>query len=343
MIHTINFNWKHLGRAMVCFALALCLMGNAFLTPVNASAIVYSTVAIRATLVVASIIIGLGVSEAPGSGSFSQLVNDTIAALNLGSVIDVVTWAASGFQKYAAPQSLVEKVRNYLFSSSTIKSEYQAPTASGYLLEVSPGTVFTYSSGDIVVGSSCYAMTYMGSSSTSRVLILASASGYPSHTYSGTKSDKCETYVYGGFYFKKIKYFDSWLEPNSGCYGGTITNYSDWQEFARAFADGSLVISPTYVPTVSQGFAAGTIAKETDDLAKGYTAWYANSVTVPGTITGTGEEDEEDVALPIAPGQTWGDTIGKTQDDVWNGNASRTEIDAGSSSSSISYFFTRSF
>ena len=311
MTRTINFNWKHLGRTLVCFALVLCLMGNAFLTPVNASAIVYSTVAIGATLVVASIVSGLGICAGADDTSLSRLVSDIITTLNLGATIDVVTWVASGFQKYAVPVSLIDAVRPLVYTGAQITRK---PQEKGVALSAGETITVGYQVNISVTGHCevfCVKNLYDG---YGNFLFLST------EPFSARGKSSQLAYDFHYVYLEKIA-CSTWV--NSGNYQFPYASYGTQKNEALVQSLCQYYQGASY--TVAEGLSAGYIAEESSSIATGYADWYANSVTVPGTITGTGEEDEEDVALPIAPGKTWGDTIGKTQTDVWEGAATWTD------------------
>lgn len=314
MTRTINFNWKQLGRALVCFALIVCLLVNVSPLRAKASAVVYGTAAIASTLVVASVIMGTGVLPGPDSSAFTELVSNTISALNIGSVIDVVTWVASGFQKYAVPASLVESIRRVVIEKASVSRKSPARG-----IALGPG-------GSVTVGNN---KTYRVNNYCEVYCAKNLFDGYGNFLFLSKEPfavNGSSAKAYNGFYYK---YYDEVSYSTWVSSGHYVLDYAPYGAYnATGLVDALRGSYQGDTVNLAQGLIADYVADEAATLANGYAGWYANSVTVPGTIAGTDEDDEE-VALPIAPGKTWGDTIGKTQTDVWAGAGSWEDTQAG--------------
>lgn len=305
--------FPHFVRCLVCFLLIFALLVNVSPLKADAASIVYSKVAIDSLTVVGSVIMGLGVLAGADTSVFKSLASSVVSAIGLGNIIDVVTWVASGgAYKYAIPQTLVQKVSDYLWSSSVLSSvESQSAkltTAEKTALKNAQKKPYYFlafdSNGNAVIGSH----------DTHPFVITSGTSGLVVKSAGG-----------GGVGFPC--YCASW--------SGTLTKYS------VPIVSGNVYVTGQEAVNLSDNYTPGFIASYGSAVASGYADWYANSVVVPGTITGSSDDDDEEVHLPFAPGRNWDDTIGKTQDDVWNGSgtyegSSEGDSSAGSGSSASS-------
>ena len=321
MIRTINFNWKHLGRALVCFALVFCLLVNVSPLKAKASAITYAKVAIDSLIVVGSAIMGLGVLAGSDTNAYKSLASSVVSALGLGSVIDVVTWAVSGgAYKYAIPQTLVSSIRDYLFSSSVVTEEL-VTTA-----KLPAGAVIQGKDQAYTLNTGCMAFSWQYGNLSSRTIILL-----PYDLSMSSAQNLCTPALGAGsiwisglnwVYFNAINTSSSSEENRLGLVkiestGSTATVVND-------FLTGEYEFTPKKTVVTTETYRLGAVALHDAAISVAYPDWYANSVVVPGSVAGTDEDDDE-VALPIAPGKTWGETIGGTQAGTWEGVGTWTD------------------
>ena len=319
MTRTIKFNWKHLGRARGCFALVFCLLVNVSPLQANASAITYAKVAIDSLIVVGSAIMGLGVLAGSDTNAYKSLASSVVSALGLGSVIDVVTWVASGgAYKYAIPQTLVQSIRDTLFSSSVVTEELQTVAMLPAGTEVN-----TKDYGTQVIQRACMAFSYRFGNLSSRTLVLIP---YDLKNASGLISGDINQYMkntstYGWVYYQAVGIPSS---EQTRLSLNVIQNSTDAGDAIVSFLSGDFEYSPKKVVVTSTEYRLGAVALHDAAISVAYPDWYSNSVVVPGSVAGTDEDDEE-VALPIAPGKTWGETIGGTQAGTWEGLGTWTD------------------
>ena len=326
--------FPHFVRCLVCFLLIVALVGNAFFTPVNASAVAFSKVAIDSLIVVGSAIMGLGVLAGSDTNAFKSLASSVVSALGLGNVIEVVTWVASGgAYKYAIPQTLVQAVRSQLWTSQTVKTE------SISIVKFPAGTTFTSGGVTVTLNASHYLFRHKYMNNSSNLVVINANGGRPSLSLSDGSSPTVNSY-------KSVYCCVMDLSSAEASRLGLTVfsdSYYDYQS-AYYFLNGAYDVSPVETVIATEVYKTGTIAKQDDTIAAGYADWYANSVVVPGSVAGSSGDDDDEVYLPLAPGKTWGETTSGTQEDVWAGAGTWTDGEsdvgsgtgAGSSASSIS-------
>lgn len=323
--------FPHLFRCLICFLLIVALVGNAFFTPVNASAVAFSKVAIDSLIVVGSAIMGLGVLSGSDTNAYKSLASSVVSALGLGSVIDVVTWVASGgAYKYAIPQRIVEAIKTYLFGNSVVSRS--SPTLG---VALGPGGTITVSSSrSFTTTNYCEVFCSQAISGAKGRFLFFS---HVPFSVNGTEATAYGTCYYVAFSGVPYAY---WKDA-----GHYIFDYSPYGAYSHeGFANSCSSHYQGDTVSVSDGLVAGYIADETATIASGYAEWYANSVVVPGSVAGSSGDDDDEVYLPLAPGKTWGETTLGTQEDVWSGAGTWTDGESesgsgagtGSVSSSIS-------
>ena len=331
--------FPHLFRCLICFLLIVALVGNAFFTPVNASAVAFSKVAIDSLIVVGSAIMGLGVLAGSDTNAYKTLASSVVSALGLGSVIDVVTWVASGgAYKYAIPQTLVQSIRDTLFSSSVVTEELQTVAMLPAGTEVN-----TKDYGTQVIQRACMAFSYRFGNLSSRTLVLIP---YDLKNASGLISGDINQYMkntstYGWVYYQAV---DIPSSEQTRLSLNVIQNSTDAGAAIVSFLSGDFEYSPKKVVVTSTEYRLGAVALHDAAISVAYPDWYSNSVVVPGSVAGSSGDDDDEVYLPLAPGKTWGETTSGTQEDVWAGAGTWTDGESesgsgagtGSVSSSIS-------
>ena len=114
-------SWKYIGRSIICFLVVACLLVN--ISPFRAQAAA-GTVAVAATAVVGCILIGLGVMCSDDPAPFNTLVNNCVDALEgFGHVVDgaiQVSFIGTVKAGFAVRQSIVDFIRNWIFSSDVV-------------------------------------------------------------------------------------------------------------------------------------------------------------------------------------------------------------------------------
>ena len=319
----------HLFRCLMCFLLIFALVGNAFFTPVNATAITaLATVGVASTIAVGAILIGAGVLPGSDSAVFTSTVKNIVSSLNLGNTVQMVTWAASGFQKYAVPETLIERVRSACFSSSVIT------TITESTVRFPGGTTFTDSSNNtITLNGDHYMFAHKYNNLSANIVVVNVSGGLPSVTISDGSSPTINSYR---------DVYCTVITPGSGeiMRLGLPTYKDSYYDYKSAyyFMNGAYDTSPKEVTTVAEGLSAGVIASEDTDIQTGYETWYIQGVQFYQWSDGSYHqepEDENNVALPYWPigiGQTYTETITQTQEQVQSGNS--THIDTSESTSS---------
>ena len=333
--------FPHLFRCLICFLLIVALVGNAFFTPVNASAVAFSKVAIDSLIVVGSAIMGLGVLAGSDTNAYKSLASSVVSALGLGSVIDVVTWAVSGgAYKYVIPQTLVSSIRDYLFSSSVVTEEL-VTTA-----KLPAGAVIQGKDQAYTLNTGCMAFSWQYGNLSSRTIMLI-----PYDLSMSSAQNLCTPALGAGsvwitgfnwVYFNSIGTSSSSAENQLGLV--KIKSTGSTSSVVNDFLTGDYEFTPQKTVVTTETYRLGAVALHDAAISVAYPDWYANSVVVPGSVAGSSGDDDDEVYLPLAPGKTWGETISGTQEDVWAGAGTWTDGESesgsgagtGSVSSSIS-------
>lgn len=303
-------------RLIVCLLLVFCLLVS--ISPIRSQAAAVATfteVAIESVIGIGAIVSGLGVSRDPTKQAvFDTLVNNIVSHFNFSKTMQVVGWVANGCQRYAVPQSLIEDVRSYLWGQKVVYSQVSGKAS------ISSGTQFDTSNHGVCTVNGTYAAFgwKYGGTSLCKVLIIGKTK--PSVTLSdGTSSTYDRFYpTSGGTYYYVPINVDFYIFEKLGLpYVSTTVSESS---ACQNFVDGKYNFKIVTRTTVSSGLVAGDIADESTSFASGYATWAAGTVAVPGSVVGS-VSDDEIAYVPVSIGQTYTETVSKTQEEVQTGDA----------------------
>ena len=313
-------NSNKIFRVVVALLMVFCLVINISPVRAHAASLVYSSVAIDSWNVIASILIGLGLMAGTTTTDFSQIVDLVVSALNLGDVINVISWVASGFQRYAVPQSLVESVRSVLFSSSVLNEEFDKTTC------LSGGTSFVSSSyGNCTILSDCYAFGYRYGNLSSRSVILIPFDLDSARTlvvFEDGSTPNVSSKITSDF--GRVRYLAI------GCHYSVlddlglnlVQNTSGADNAVVDFLSGSFSFSPEIVVSSPYDVSLGDVGSVSTTLDESYPVWIDGSVS----ISGDDSTEDDERYLVVGLGQTMEETSIFTQEQVQSGES--TYIDS---------------
>lgn len=289
-------NYKRIGRALVCLLLVCCLIVN--VSPVKAKAVVSSTsvLAVSAAVVAVSLLCGLGVSRGAGNTDFNNLVGNAVSAMKDSGVIitnGLMDIISIGGGRYGVKSSLIQDLFDWLYAERVVVHSLSGIPSS--YLEGYYGALQDFTESNENSNPYVFYRYY-----TSSVYYLY-FSPYP-------------------FTRKDSSYFNS-LDVNGNEYGASFykiyrDGFSSWGSSTFFLCDshgwGTFSVAS---PVVANGdYVLNSVASPGTNIATGYAEWAANSTTITNTETG-----EDVVYYPIGFGQTYDETVGMTQEDVWLG------------------------
>ena len=322
-------------RCIVCFCLVCCILVNC--SPIRAQAVSPMWVWVEASLVLASIMAGLGLSPLDEGAS---VIADTLTAcqdfitLNYDFVTDeekIAVWATGTDDlPYMVDESVIEAVRSWLFESKTVT--YLTDRTS-WLSEVSFNVLgesykCTAMYGDQkFCGPVSYRYSYVPSDGIARYFVCVGVLSNYGNCYTNGSGNYAGS-VYGNVAFISCysigwahDEFDAWTKYPLGvtdlgtfCYGESIGLSEDLER----------VITGT-ICSSTEGLTVGYISSPDDDLPNGYSTWAAGAISVPGLA----DSEDERVVYPLGFGSSVGDTWGLSQEDVWAGAGTYTDTNTG--------------
>ena len=132
-----------------------------------------------------------------------------------------------------------------------------------------------------------------------------------------------------GRYFTKFAFYsksssDTVLDVSAPVYRGFV-DYLDGGYRIGDFTWDSTSISSV---ATSVDVSLGAVAAEDEEFSQAYSTWSAGSITIPGSVAGS-DEEEEAVALPFPGFGSLDDILGLSQEDVWSGTQAGTDVETG--------------
>lgn len=332
MIHTINSN--KIIRVAVCLLVICCLIVN--MSPIRAEATTaasaLSVVAVPAINAIGAILRCLGIGPSADTSAFDNLVNTIIDSLFLGEVLELVTWAVGGFQKYAVPENIIDSVFSYIYSASVV-NESLARTCT-----IPAGTVITEYSGTYVraertILQDCYGfLVYANSTKDSYAdLVLIPydystpdsvyALGYPGY------SNLVDAPVY--FAIIDVKVSTLPFSMNSVVSTGIAGP-------VRNFLNGTLEFSPARVISTDYDLVLESVCTSEQTVDEVYAISGSSALKVYKYSDGSLNEEPEDsdteqVPVPYWPlsiQQTYEETISQTQEEAQSGESTYVDPDS---------------
>lgn len=326
-------DWKRFFRVLVCLLVVCSLLLNTISLRADASAtglIVGTAISVAAVYVVASVLIGLGISPGSTTTAFDDLVEDVCTFLeDAGTVVNgmLSVWClTNGSYKYAVDQSLIETIRSWLFDEGTVFESFSAEDSilSSYLTlpewNVStypyfvvisnpkltlPTSYFLYCSREPVISTGTSPAIYLRSSSFSRMLYCF---------FSGTEK------VWGDWELKYSADYPN-SESVSNTYESVVFSNHDILDSTGELYFAANVGASERVVSTSEDLTLSVVASSNKTLPDGYSIWAENALTLSGTMTGE-DTDENDIPVwPLGLGLTYGETQSLTQEDVWAGES----------------------
>lgn len=297
-------------RVLVCLVLVACLLVN--ISPIRARALVPEWILVGLGTVVASSLIGIGISAGTEAQAqvFTNVVNNACDWLQNSTehvIFDDLTNAAkvlvysTGDSKlpYMVQQSLVEDLRGWMFNSGVVEEvSSSAPTGFSSNIQAQldkaatkPYSAYWYSNGEICIVWSEYSFVYYTEDGKN---------------YIKPSNNSNDLYV--------------WTPSLGGSWGFAvdITSVSGFTNFGTAVK----------VPTTSYDLTLGIIASEDVSFTEGYSDWSANASVAVDSSTG-----DDTPVVPIGLGQTQEETSGYSQAGVWAGTSTyvdtSTDTDTG--------------
>lgn len=319
-------NFKRIGRALICLILVCALLVN--ISPIRAEAFVIESVLVNAGMVALSCILGLGVGFQTYEIAMPY-IDDCVSYLKSIDYVNAAEQIAiysAGTQQYYANQTLVEVVRDWLFSSGTVVGN-ELPSIDSILTkykDIKPYAVIYYSTYYekyiFQLASEPFLVVHHSEEdldSLSDCFLGVDSSSHYAATYrldsDGTWSqyDSQEITLRRGPTFSLISSV-VWANHDIHHVVESAGEYS----YRHVFVYGSESSSISSFSVVD-GLVASQIASKDEDFTTGYSSWAANSISIPGQL----EDNEPIIGLPLGLGSNLSDMIGLTQSDVWNGTS----------------------
>ena len=312
MIKTRSF------RSLVCLLLICCFLVHCMTPRAEAFGLLTgSTVLVAAGSVIATLLIGAGIQQAyENSPAFQNLVDNiksiwTDQGIVVNDQIEVMRVPGQSVEDtvYAVKESLIESVVDIAYESGAI-----SVTNNSFGFAVSAGTYVPSidNCGEDISASVDTTCFVFGSPNKSCSFVLVSDQPFTAYE-KGFRYDltgdiatrESSYYEYNGFGF----YYSSVIRIGAGSFG----DYCISSDFSKELL--AQILTGEYEgdgPTISltDGLTAGQIAPQGTSIATGYPSWAANSFSYGNTA---------DKYYPIALGDTYADTVSKTQEQVWEG------------------------
>lgn len=276
-------------RRFLCLLLVLCLMASFFAIPASATAV--TTATFDGLAAVAAMIAGSGVTinaieNFPVFNTLVSSVFDHLTALDIIDAAGTISALVSG-QKTYIPTSVVQSVKDYLFSSGTLQ------TVSG----ASVGETFQFYAHTVGI-TSCespvyygYFITYQSDTTYNYYKCIYSASPF-TFTLNGGAS-RTSNEAYGGYYTSLGSGTTTNLDTYTAFLPITTKTYDYSAVIPYLLAHGGGMIADV-------GITSGEIAPVSGlSIEENYPAWYADAITSPPITLPGGTEDDE--AIPYIP------------------------------------------
>lgn len=327
-------------RCMICLLLICAFMIN--LLPTRAEA--FSTGAlVAAGTVVASALIGLGLSIGTDAVQHSAIVQQVVSHLDsLGGYISdgLISVTSLGSGRYGIKGGLLQTIFDFLYSSKAI---------TAHDVNIVPNVM-----ANELIRKGSFKDSYYNAYSCWKP--TKDCQVIQAYCYNGIVNGYHQFNVFSLFLCTEMFY----VYENIGSYNSSTPNIRGIKENGYYYGISSFLLScnderlsearmnlssfyeippvPGHVearplmmnlPAVSRDVVSdydvsiNFVANQGASLATGYPAWHANSISIPNAETG-----EEEEYYPIAIGKTHEETQGFTQEDVWAGNG--TYVDSES-------------
>lgn len=317
-------DWKRIGRLLVCLVLVACMLVN--ISPIRAQAVTPSWILVSLGMVVASSLIGIGISAGTEAQAqvFTNVVNNACDWLKNSTehvVFDSLTNAAkvlvysTGNSKlpYMVKQSLVEDLRGWVFDTRVVSSSHSCPSGT----DLTFSELFDYCAAQPYAFISYEESTgyyWMGFSTVPFII-----DGRTLVTIDGSKFMYLRTFGTGS------ALDTSDFKLTSNIYGNLTYSF---------FGTGT---DESY--STSYDLTLGSIVSEDVAFAEGYSDWSANASVAADSSTG-----DDTPVVPVGLGKTQDETSGYSQAGVWAGTSTYvdtstdtgTDTETGSGSTSIS-------
>lgn len=293
-------------RCFVCFLLIGCILVNC--SPIRAKAVTVEGVMVNAfaNAIFDSILRDVGISPGSDSSIFDGLINqcrDAISAIypvSNGFLKVFKYYRAGSDPLFGVPIAMVEAVRNWSYDSKVVVSRTECPVT------VSDDWAFAYAS----AAKKNLAFWYHQSSLNRYVIVCSDASYWQrSGGYIYFYNDAACTDTAAG-----QTYITSWASCSKA---HVQDNPIHW------FGTAAASQYSTYDVTL------GTIGARDEQFDLAYPDWYADAVTVPGSVSGS-DEDEEYVPITLPDSAIGSDSDTDIGTGSGTGTGSGSDVGTGS-------------
>lgn len=277
---------------VVALLLIVCVLAGFPLKAKASGTVALTVIGVAAASAVAASLIGLGTLPASDPTGFNSMVDRCVTDLGLGEVIQGVAWVSSGFQKWAAPYSLLESVRGWFFDDQASKLNtnfllaHQVPDVSSYAEALSAAR-------------QCYkAFTGVNDEGVPFVLICNTYKSFVDGKLVFNHQDPCYTFTSGD---------TEWFSVSTNN-GKIFYNLTQLQTYGT-------------VSTSSDQYVLDNFPSESIALEDAYPSWIEGVVHVPESVVGD-DSDDGDETIPYVPtgiGETYEETIAQTKEQVQTG------------------------